>query len=213
MFFTVAIGIIVNLSHHHEYAWKWTPYFNWLLRIVAYSFLILIQNQLKTEAVYARTDYLTGLLNRRAFWEAVEVETERCKRYQRPVSVAYVDVDDFKMVNDRYGHSTGDRFLKTFANTLRKATRTTDFVARLGGDEFAVLMPETDDKGIQTVLKRLSQLAQVMNLHLFSITVSVGAATFIKAPANAEALISTADNQMYVAKKKGKNVIESVVVR
>lgn len=210
---TVAVGLAVNLIHAKEYAWVWTPYINAALRVFAYTFLILIQDRLKIEAAYARVDSLTGLLNRRAFWEVVEAEVERCKRYQRPVSVAYVDVDDFKTINDRYGHSTGDRFLKTFANTLRKATRTTDFVARLGGDEFAVLMPETDDKGVQFVLKRLNELAQIMNKHLFSITVSVGAATFLKAPVNAEMLISAADQQMYLTKQKGKNGIESIVIR
>ncbi len=209
---TVAVGLTENLIHAREYAWLWTPYINAVLRAFAFIFLILIQDRVKKEAAYARMDALTGLLNRRAFWEAAEAEVARCKRYQRPVSVAYVDVDDFKNINDRYGHGTGDRFLKTFANTLRKATRTTDFIARLGGDEFAVLMPETDEKGIQFVLKRLNQLAQIMNEHLFSITVSVGAATFITAPGNAEALIAAADKQMYLTKKKGKNGIESIVI-
>ncbi len=212
MVVTVAVGLAENLVHAQEYAWPWTPYVNAVLRLVAYTFLILIQDRLKTEAAHARMDTLTGLLNRRAFWEACEAEVARCKRYQRPVSVAYVDVDDFKTINDRYGHTTGDRFLKTFANTLRKATRTTDFVARLGGDEFAVLMPETGEKGIQFVLQRLNQLTQIMEKHLFSITVSVGAVTFLKAPVNAEALISAADQQMYLAKRKGKNGIENIVV-
>jgi diguanylate cyclase (GGDEF)-like protein len=212
MVITVGAGLSVDLIHSEQFEWVWTPYVNAVLRLIVYTFMILIQDRLKTEATNARVDSLTGLLNRRAFWEITEDEVERCKRHNRPVSIAYVDVDDFKLINDKYGHRTGDRFLMTLAKTLNKGSRITDKVARLGGDEFAILMPETAESGAKTVSDRLSRLTQVMNQQLFSITVSIGIATFLKAPANAEGLISEADRLMYLSKKNGKNRIESAVI-
>lgn len=213
MVLTIGVGLAVDLIRSEQFQWVLTPYVNAALRSIAYVFLILIQDRLKTEATNARMDSLTGLLNRRAFWEITEEEVERCKRHNRPVSIAYIDVDDFKLVNDRYGHRTGDRFLLTLSKTLNKGSRVTDKVARVGGDEFAILMPETGEEGAKTVLDRLSKLTQVMNQHLFSITVSIGIVTFLKAPVNAEAMISEADRLMYLGKKNGKNRIETHTVR
>lgn len=211
-FLTVATSLTMDLATH-TYSWKGTPYVDALLHSITYVFMILIQKGYQHESMAARTDSLTGLLNRRAFWELMAAEVERCKRYHRPISIAYLDVDDFKAINDRYGHNTGDRFLKTLAKTLVKGARTTDKVAREGGDEFAILMIETDENGAKTALSRLCQLTQIMNQHLFSITVSVGVATFIKPPITVEAMISEADRLMYLCKQKGKNGIETNVIR
>lgn len=207
------ITLSMELLSDRSYGLWVVPYVNGLMMLVVYVGAVLLDGQYRHESQMARTDGLTGLLNRKAFFELLDFEVDRCRRYHRPVSIAYVDVDDFKMINDRYGHGTGDRFLMTLAKTLNKGSRSTDKVARLGGDEFAILMPETDEVGAKVVLDRLNALAQIMNKHLFSITLSIGVATFHKAPETAEAMISEADRLMYLSKKKGKNRIETHSIR
>ena len=207
------ITLVIDLFSAAKYVFWFIPHLNAGMILVVYVLAVLLDGQYRRESQMARTDPLTGLLNRKAFFELLEAEAERCKRYHRPVSIAYVDVDDFNTLNDQYGHTTGDRFLVTLARTLSKGSRMIDQVARLGGDEFAVLMPETDENGAQTVLKRLNGLAQIMNKHLFSVTLSIGVVTFHKAPESAEAMITEADRLMYLGKQKGKNRIETHVIR
>jgi len=208
-----AITLVLDLSSADRDPNFFGPYLNVIMILTVYVAAVMLDGQYHHESQVARTDGLTGVLNRKAFFELLDFEVDRCRRYHRPVSIAYIDVDDFKMINDRYGHATGDRFLMTLAKTLNKGSRTVDKVARLGGDEFAILMPETDEQGAKVVLDRLSVLAQIMNQHLFSITLSIGVATFHKAPETAQAMISEADRLMYLSKKKGKNRIETHVIR
>jgi diguanylate cyclase (GGDEF)-like protein len=92
------------------------------------------------EKIHARTDSLTGVSNARAFFEVAAVELARARRYQRPFTIAYLDLDNFKQVNDRFGHEVGDDLLQIVARTLREGSRASDFVARMGGDEFVVLL-------------------------------------------------------------------------
>src|SRR5256714_10898845 len=110
---------------------------------------------LEHERELARTDYLTDAFNGRSFGEMAGAEIERARRHAHPFTVAYIDVDDFKLVNDRQGHSAGDRLLKTIADTVRENVRAIDLVARLGGDEFAVLMPETVETAARAGLSPL----------------------------------------------------------
>lgn len=207
------VAFVADLSSVSRDPNLWGPYFNAIMILIVYVAAVFLDGYYRQESQMARTDTLTGLLNRKAFFELLDFEVDRCRRYHRPVSIAYIDVDNFKLINDRYGHETGDRFLVTLAKTLNKGSRTVDKVARLGGDEFAILMPETDEVGAKVVLDRLNALAQIMNKHLFSITLSIGVASFHKAPETAEAMISEADRLMYLSKKKGKNRIETHVIR
>lgn len=97
----------------------------------------------------AREDFLTGVLNSRAFYEMAQVEMARAARQDSPLSLAYIDLDDFKEVNDTLGHSTGDRVLQAVAATIMEDIRLTDAVARLGGDEFAILLSGSDRKPLR----------------------------------------------------------------
>ncbi len=172
-----------------------------------------LRNRLIFEQQAARTDPLTGIANRRDFLESAELELARTRRHLRPVTVAYLDVDDFKGVNDRFGHEAGDAVLVTVAATLRDATRAVDAVARLGGDEFGLLLPETDGPTAETLVRRLqSTLADAVQERGWPVTFSVGVATFHRAPRSVDEMINRADELMYQAKRAGKAGVRFEVV-
>jgi len=160
----------------------------------------------------ARTDGLTGLFNRRYFHEQFNNEFERARRYQTPLSCMIFDVDNFKQVNDGYGHLIGDSVLVESANRLQRRVRSTDLCARYGGEEFVVLMPQTDHEGAERQAERVrSTVADAPFDGLPSgqgVTVSVGVAVYddahMRGPAD---LLRAADNALYEAKSGGKNQV------
>jgi diguanylate cyclase (GGDEF)-like protein len=160
----------------------------------------------KAQAV---TDELTGLANRRRFMEVVELELKRAERFQSPLGLLLVDLDDFKLVNDRFGHGTGDEVLRALSDVFRESLRDVDLAARLGGEEFAVLLPETDYSGAAGVAERLR--ASLASLELatpdgegFGVTASFGVAVYPEAQ-SVDELLRTADAALYRAKAEGKN--------
>ncbi len=168
---------------------------------------------LQREKELARTDVLTGLANRRAFYESLQVERSRAARYRRPITLACLDLDNFKRVNDTLGHSVGDELLARVADVLRQTLRLTDTVGRLGGDEFALLLPETDAPSAEALLEKLrGVLRRAMEARKWPVTFSIGAATFLESPPSIEHMIQTADELMYAVKKSGKNRISVVLI-
>jgi diguanylate cyclase (GGDEF)-like protein len=124
-----------------------------------------------------------------------------------------MDIDNFKIINDRYGHQTGDVLLVWVAKTIRKNLRATDYVARVGGDEFALLLPETGAEAGQFVLYKLQRmLLDLMQKNNWPVTFSIGAATFVAEPESLDQMIQSADDLMYSAKRNGKNRIAQAVV-
>lgn len=176
----------------------------WLLTV---ELLAELQTSYRKEQQLASTDFLTGLLNRRAFIETLNQEILRSQRHQLVFTLAYLDVDGFKQVNDRLGHAAGDRLLEAIAQTLRQTLRETDHSSRLGGDEFAVLMPQTSQTQASSVLGRMFQDLSTVKAEEVSIGFSVGAVTFCSAPESADQAIAVADRLMYTVKAKGKNQI------
>ena len=161
----------------------------------------------------ANTDGLTELPNRRHFEEALETEISRAERFDGSLALILADLDDFKQVNDRYGHQAGDDVLRTFADILRTTVREIDLPARYGGEEFAVLLPQTDLEGAHQLAERLRRAlaARPMSTHpggLVAVTASFGVAAFPDAPTPA-ALFASADEALYRAKRAGKNCVVS----
>ncbi len=158
----------------------------------------------------ARTDYLTGAFNARAFEEAAVAELERARRYGLSLSLLYLDVDDFKAVNDTFGHREGDSVLAELSHVMRGAVRTNDLVARLGGDEFAVLMPEANRFSALAVARRIrEEMGRVTTPDKRQVRCSMGIASYAGPPASVDALIHDADTLMYIAKEQGRDRIES----
>jgi diguanylate cyclase (GGDEF)-like protein/PAS domain S-box-containing protein len=158
----------------------------------------------------ATRDPLTGLYNRRHFFELGEAEFARARRYQLSLSVLVLDIDCFKQVNDIYGHMAGDEVLQTVANVCRESLREVDVVGRYGGDEFVILMPETDLAGVQHGAQRLcEQIADApvnVDGDTLSVTVSMGVASIDgEYDIKLEKLVDRADRALLVAKKRGRN--------
>jgi diguanylate cyclase (GGDEF)-like protein len=177
------------------------------------SLLWRFREELERVSQLARTDPLTGAANGRAFRERTELEVQRMHRSGRPLSLAYIDLDNFKAVNDQQGHTAGDWLLCRVVHTFREHTRSTDLVARLGGDEFAVLLPETSAEGSRACLEKLHQLLQQdMEERGWPVTVSIGVVTFEHPLSTVDAMVQCADRLMYTAKQHGKNrVLHDVV--
>lgn len=185
---------------------------NWNLAVETVFLLILsflvsaLRQEFDREKELARTDHLTGALNRRSFYELAGYEVDMAHRHARPLTLAYIDVDDFKAINDRLGHHAGDSLLAVLADSVRNSMRSIDVVARMGGDEFVVLFPETGEDQAEVLLARLwTVLGDAMEKHGWPVTFSVGAVTFRQAPAGVEEMIRLADRHMYVVKYGGKN--------
>jgi len=165
------------------------------------------------ERLLARTDALTGAANGRTFYEVAAAEAERGLRNGRPLTLAYLDLDHFKQLNDRLGHAAGDAALVHLVAMMRPNLRGTDLLARLGGDEFALLLPETDADAAVALLARLQQLiTQAMACKDWPVTLSIGAITFVRPFLDVDQMIQRVDGLMYRAKQKGKNRLEHAVL-
>lgn len=176
--------------------------------LVVALLLSKLKNALQRESALSRRDFLTGALNSRAFSEVGMAEILRARRHGHPFTVIYIDLDNFKTVNDTLGHSVGNTLLRHVVDTLKGTVRATDLVARLGGDEFVILLPETDRDSAKVLVSKLrEQLLDAMQSQGWPVTFSVGVLTCISSPANVDELIRAADAIMYEAKKTGKNAI------
>jgi diguanylate cyclase (GGDEF)-like protein len=189
----------------------------WLVNISAQfvSFLLVggLIVRLRTanaqEKMLAHSDNLTKLMNARAFYERLEYELARAQRYGNPLTIGYLDLDNFKTVNDHLGHRAGDNVLCLIADLLRSLVRSSDALARLGGDEFAIILTETDREQSRTVFaKILAVLKEKMKEKEIPITASIGVVSYPENTLSAEDLISCADSIMYQAKEAGKNRVE-----
>ena len=187
-------------SHGAVQAW------NLMVQLGVYLALTLLltgfRTRLEGEQLLARTDPLTQVSNRRAFIEAAELELERARRSARPLTLAYLDCDGFKRINDQLGHAAGDALLVAVARTLRGSTRAVDAVARLGGDEFGLLLPETDGPTASALLARLrAGLLAAMEQQGWPVTFSTGAVTYLDPAASVDQMMARADELMYEAKR------------
>lgn len=167
-----------------------------------------LRQRLASERDLSRLDALTGLQNSRAFYESAELLVALARRSATPVTLAFMDLDNFKKVNDKHGHHAGDQALIAAAGAMRRQTRESDLLTRLGGDEFALLLTNAGQDAARNVLERLrQQIAAEMSANGWPITVSVGAVSYSVAPPSLKEAMRRADSVMYRAKHAGKNAV------
>jgi diguanylate cyclase (GGDEF)-like protein len=177
------------------------------------SLLVALRSSLARQSELARTDALTGVFGRRAFEERLGHDLELARRYGGSLTVAFVDVDDFKGLNDTHGHGVGDEALRAVAKVLQAATRRADTVARLGGDEFALALPDTDPEGAREVAAKLKVgLPEALAGVSPGLTCSIGVVTFKDEMPGTEEAVRVADALMYQAKREGKGTVKCGVV-
>jgi len=212
-FASCAVWLVADLATGHSYSSIFIPIWNTLIRLAFFVLITLLLSETRIASVrekeLARLDFLTGAANSRLFYELTQMEIDRFQRYGHPFTLAYVDIDDFKSINDQFGHLTGDQILRTVVNSAKRNIRKTDVVARLGGDEFAMLLPETNQESALVVLTRIQRnLLEEIQQGSWPITLSIGAITCSSVPQSADELVRMADELMYSVKRDGKNAIK-----
>ncbi|BCS56018.1 GGDEF domain-containing protein [Geobacter sp. SVR] len=217
--FVLVVAIISSVLVVAAFLYKppvetmWKVYFNRSLSLFIIWVTALLCLRIKMAALeltrIASHDFLTGLLNRREIFKRLHIEMCRVDRIDKPFSVIMLDIDHFKVVNDTYGHQTGDLLLKETARILREHLREYDYICRYGGEEFLVVAPETPLQVAQELAERLRRI--LMETHFsfpalpsITVTVSAGVAQRIKGE-TIGALISRADAALYQAKNSGRN--------
>ncbi len=201
-----------ELFSQQTYSHEIIRYWNSGIRLgffLVVSFLIArLRVALLAEQEMAQTDALTGVANSRHFQIIVENELSRSLRFDKPITIAYIDLDNFKFVNDHFGHDVGDRAIYLVARTMKQSIRSMDSIGRLGGDEFAILLPEANQENASKAVTRLQQnLLAVMQDNHWPVTFSIGVFTCENYDCDANRLFKEADNLMYLAKNQGKNAI------
>jgi diguanylate cyclase (GGDEF)-like protein len=178
------------------------------VRLGFFALLVFYQSFLDREKEHARTDVLTKLLNRRGFMERLGIELERARRSRCPVTLAYLDCDNFKEVNDRGGHRQGNAVLRRIGEVLQTRLRMVDVAGRLGGDEFSLIMPETERLQAQVALLRLHKDLHFATREIgWPVTFSIGAVSFETVPDSPEAALHAADTLMYEVKQAGRDAL------
>lgn len=187
-------------------------FWNTLIRLgffVTVTYLIAeLHKSQKTIETLADTDYITGAMNARRFNRLLEHELSRSNRYKRPFTLVYLDLDNFKQVNDNFGHNEGDQLIKSIAEELKCQIRSTDVVARLGGDEFALLFPEAGRNEVEIIMFKIQTHLKEKLRHSYPfVTFSAGAVTYEATPHSTVETIRIADELMYSVKASTKNGI------
>jgi diguanylate cyclase (GGDEF)-like protein len=184
----------------------WNTLFRLGFFLVVTLLLSALQQAYIVNQELAQTDYVTGAISVRHFYELTRIEIGRFRRYQHPFSLVYIDLDNFKAINDHLGHITGDKLLRVLVENIQQQIRPTDVLARLGGDEFALLLPETGVEQIKIFIGRLhSSLANEMLRKGWMVTLSMGVVTFKQLPISLDEMVRLADVAMYSVKTNGKN--------
>jgi diguanylate cyclase (GGDEF)-like protein len=190
----------------------WHVVLELVLFLLAIHLTTSLRRTLEKERRFARTDYRTGALNSRAFQEYTEREMARADRNHKPFTVAYVDLDDFKAINDRHGHSAGDSILLAVSGIIMRNVRGSDVFARIGGDEFALLLPECGSDYAPEVLERIrGRLRDELSGDPVRVTMSAGAVTFLDPPPSYDAMLEIVDALMYAVKRTGKDAFRHEV--
>lgn len=207
--------LIAELAAGQNYSQPLIYLWNTMIRFGFFSIVTYLVSELRSshdmQRMLARTDYVSGAVNARHFSELLEIEMMRARVAQCPLTMVYIDLDNFKRVNDTFGHDIGDEVIRFITEALKSQLRGSDIVARLGGDEFALLLPITGMTEAQVIITRLhANLRRELQLKNWPITFSIGVVVCVTLPKSANELIRLADQLMYSVKNSTKNNIRFV---
>jgi diguanylate cyclase (GGDEF)-like protein len=207
---SILLWIVFDYFTLQSLAMGLAPGLNQIFRLLIFILIIELIHKVKDSLVnlqeISETDPLTRISNRRSFMLAANRELERARRYGQKLTLIYIDLDNFKTINDTFGHSVGDQLLKEVATTLNNNTRKTDVVARMGGDEFCILLTEIGlDTSIKVYKKIAKNIALIMKENDWPVTMSSGIVSFEDKPENVKEMITMTDELMYKVKRSGKN--------
>lgn len=198
-----------------EYSHALIPVWNGLVRfgffLIIANLIVALRDHVRVQTDESRRDPLTGLLNRRGFAERAAVELGRAVRAGRPVTIAFLDVDRFKQLNDSAGHAAGDDLLRALAGRAAGLLRGSDLIGRMGGDEFAILLPETDGRVAPSIIERLHG-ELVAATASTGAGISIGVVSFDPPPADLVVALDRADRVMYLAKAAGAGTVRYELV-
>jgi diguanylate cyclase (GGDEF)-like protein len=194
------------------------PYWNLIIAFSLFLAVSLLLSNLKRAHLkasdLARTDSLTGVANRRAFFEIAGIELYRMNRYKRPFTIAYLELNDLKNMDETSGREAGDAFLRRIVDVLDANVRSSDLLARIDEGEFAILFTETNEDQAKSVIEKLCvSLREVLKNEKLELSYSIGVVTCIRPPATVNDILSKADHMMHMAKREGKNRVHYLVWR
>ena len=208
-----AMWLIGDILSGRQFHIPWVPWINALIHFMTYSLVTLLATQVRLqferEHECATRDVLSGLHNRRVFFEAGADEVERTKHYAHPLAVILMDLDNFKQLNDTKGHDTGDAALQATAGALSSTSRSSDRVARLGGDEFAVLLLEIEYEAAIEAGRKIFTAVNAALKDFPPVKASIGIAWFGEADRSFPEMLKAADEIMYEVKQSGKCNVRS----
>ena len=204
---------LIDYVSQGGYSHSLIPVWNSAVRLAFFLISVFLLASLRAagerEHMMAHSDTLTGLPNTRTLYAALETEIARSRRSSAPFSLAYIDLDRFKLVNDSLGHAAGDALLRILAEQMSARLREIDVLARVGGDEFAILMPETDESGVERVLERVQEAARESFLPYSDdaegLGMTIGAIVFTRPPDTLDDALTRVDALMYEGKRLGRD--------
>ncbi len=206
-FVSAAVWGMLEYTTGRPYSALWILYWNTAVRLGFFLLVNELVERLRRSMTHiaelSRTDPLTGISNARMFDEYATRAIAESRRRSSPFTLVYVDLDAFKAVNDQFGHSEGDRLLKSVAAIILQEVRSTDVAARLGGDEFGVLMPDTQLEQARVVLERIAGRMAVEVGSRWGVAATFGAVTFDEPPGDVDIAVRLADALMYRGKAEG----------
>ena len=206
---SVIIRVVIPLRNAPRPVVSWDALILSALYISATFIIVQLKHLYQRERDLSRIAPLTQIANRRALFEAASQAKRLAERNRVPLSIAYVDVDNFKQLNDGFGHNAGDRLLAMAAATIASRLRPSDVVARIGGDEFAVLLPGANRDDAAAIMRRVERdLQQAMQEHRWPVTFSIGIASFVSPLGSVPEMLAAADQAMYVGKRRGRKGME-----
>lgn len=215
---SIAARVVADLTSDSVFAaypaiHYWNIITDFIVLLITSLLFSTLKNSLDAGQRRSRRDPLTGALNRNSFFEQAEHELNRSRRYNRPFSVIYLDINDLKSMNERFGHQTGDELLVSLVSILGCSIRSYESLSRFGGDEFIILMPEAGEEAALSYLAKISsQLKQAMRQKSWDVSISICALIYLTAPDSVDNILHKAEELMESVKRSGKsNMLHTVV--